>query len=79
MIESEVFTMSIYIKVGSVTNAQRAKSILQRNGVRSYMQRLENPAPGDGCGYVLRVEDRRENAVELLQRNGIKILGVERL
>ena len=71
--------MSIYIKVGSVTNAQRAKSVLQRNAIKSYMQRLENPAPGDGCGYVLRVEDRNGNAVDLLERNGIKILGVERL
>lgn len=71
--------MSLYIKAGSVTNAQRAKGLLQRNGIKSYMQRLENPAPGDGCGYVLRVEDRGANVVELLERNGIKILGVERL
>ena len=40
--------MNLYIKVGSITNAQRAKSVLNKNSVKAVIQRLENPVPGDG-------------------------------
>lgn len=69
--------MSLYIKVGSITNAQRAHSILQRNSVKAYVQRLENPQPGDGCGYVLKAEENGKNLIQILERNGVKVLGVE--
>ena len=69
--------MSLYIKVGSITNAQRARSILQRNSVKAYVQRLEDPKPGDGCGYVVKVEESEKNLIQILERNGVKVLGVE--
>ena len=69
--------MSLYIKVGSITNAQRAKKALQQAGIKSYLQRLENPMPGDGCGYVIAVSETAENALEILKNNGIRILGVD--
>ncbi len=70
--------MNLYIKVGSITNAQRAKSILNKNSFKAIIQRLDNPAPGDGCGYVIRTEDNGKNAREILERNGIRVLGTEK-
>ncbi|MDE6385033.1 MAG: DUF3343 domain-containing protein [Eubacterium sp.] len=69
--------MSLYIKGVSVTNAQRARNILQKNSIKAYVQRLENPSPGDGCGYVIKTEDNSRNAKEILEKNGIRVLGVE--
>lgn len=70
--------MSLYIKVGSVTNAQRAKSVLNKNSIKANIQRLDNPAPGDGCGYVVKAEDNGKNIREILERNGVRVIGVER-
>ena len=70
--------MNLYIKVGSITNAQRAKSVLNKNSVKAVIQRLENPVPGDGCGYVIRTEDNEHHIKAHLERNGIRILGTER-
>ena len=69
--------MSIYIKAGSVTNAQRARAVLMKNGIKSYLQRLENPGPGDGCGYVLKTEERNKDVAQILEESGVRILGVD--
>ncbi len=69
--------MSLYIKVGSITNAQRARAILQKNSVKASVQRIENPKPGDGCGYALRTENSNKNPVRILESSGIRVLGVE--
>ena len=70
--------MYLYIKVGSITNAQRAKSVLNKNKIKAYVVRLENPKPGDGCGYVVKAEESDKNAIEILEKNSIRILGYER-
>ena len=68
------------IKVGSVTNAQRALSVLRKNGYKANITRIEKPEAGDGCGYVIRISPSvAKGAVEVLERNGVKILGVEQI
>ncbi len=71
------YLMVYYIKIGSITNAQRARSVLHAKSVNGQIRRLENPGPGDGCGYVIAVEDADE-AVRILHKAGLRILGVER-
>lgn len=68
--------MFIYIKIGSVTNAQRASSVLKKNRIKSQIIRMDNPQPGDGCGYMIKVNKEESEAVHILQNNGIRILGV---
>lgn len=70
--------MYLYIKVGSITNAQRAKSVLNKNKIKAYIQRLDNPKPGDGCGYVIKTEAYKNNIIEILEKNSIRVLGYER-
>ena len=68
--------MFLYIKIGSVTNAQRAVSVLKKNRIKSQIIRMDNPQPGDGCGYMLKLRKEESGAVHILQNNGIRILGV---
>ncbi len=69
--------MTCEIKVGSVTNAQRGAKLLRRFGIKSAVSRIENPAPGDGCGFVISVNfNDCDAAKNLLYKNGIRILGV---
>lgn len=70
--------MYLYIKVGSITNAQRAKSVLNKNRIKASVIRLENPKPGDGCGYVVKAEESNRNVIEILENNAIRVLGYER-
>ncbi len=70
--------MILYIKVGSITNAQRAKSVLMKYSVKAEVKRAEQIKQGDGCGYMIKVYDSDENKViNILSNNGIKTLGVE--
>ena len=71
--------MYLYVKVGSITNAQRAKSILNKNRIKASVLRLQNPQPGEGCGYAVKVEDRGDkNIIEILKNHSIRILGYDR-
>ena len=70
--------MSLMIKLGSVTNAQRAQKKLSEKGYSSRLSRLQNPKSGDGCGYVLKTNSNDgEKIVRILENSGINILGVE--
>lgn len=70
--------MYLYIKVGSITNAQRARSVLNKNSIKASVLRLDNPKPGDGCGYVVKVQENDKNIVDILEKNSIRVLGVDR-
>ena len=70
--------MSFVIKLGSITNTQRAQKLLSENGISSRISRLSNPKAGDGCGYTLKANAKdRERIIHILSSSGIKILGVE--
>ena len=68
--------MKTVIKVGSVTSAQRAVNVLKSSGCNAQISRLENPSAGDGCGYVVVVPSECK-AIDILNRNKVRILGVE--
>lgn len=70
--------MTLYIKVGSITNAQRAYSVLRTKGYKSQIKRLENPTAQDGCGYVVAVNSYTDEPIDILINEGIGIRGVER-
>lgn len=71
--------MNFEIKVGSITNAQRAMKLLKSKNYRPSLSRIENPQPSDGCGYVVKVAASNDSIVGFLKKSGISILGVEAL
>lgn len=70
--------MTFYIKVGSITNAQRSLRILKQQGYKSLIKKLENPSPQDGCGYVVVVNTYTEEPLQILINEGIQIRGVDK-
>lgn len=69
--------MILYIKVGSITNAQRSVSLLRSKGYKALIKRIENPAKEDGCGYAVEVHSENKEPINILKKNGINIRGVE--
>lgn len=65
-----------YIHVGSITNAMRGRSLLEKQGIRAYLQRSSHPSEGDGCGYRLLVTGQAERAVHLLRENGVRVIRI---
>lgn len=72
------FVKKWVIVLGSVTYALKAKEILQKNNIVSYMERNKKTKEF-GCGYGVTLGKNYkniDNVVELLKSNGIKILAV---
>lgn len=63
------------ILVPSVTYAMKAKSILDRYKIKSYIERTPKNHQVRSCGYCLFVPENVDTAHELLLRHGIKVLG----
>ncbi len=57
--------MTLYIKVGSITNAQRSQRTLRQKGYKSIIKKLENPSPQDGCGYMVVVNTYTEEPISI--------------
>lgn len=69
--------MILYIKVGSITNAQRGQRLLHSKGYKPQIKKIENPSKTDGCGYALEIESGDKTPVDILKKNKINVRGVE--
>ncbi|MBQ7203682.1 MAG: DUF3343 domain-containing protein [Eubacterium sp.] len=66
------------VKVGTITNAQRARAALKYRGIKSDITRLKNPSKGDGCGYAVVVSAYDiDRALDIIENEGVYIRGVE--
>lgn len=72
------FMQNLYIKVGSITNAQRGQRLLRSKGYKSQIRKAENPSKSDGCGYELIVRSNNDSPIDILEDNGIEIRGVDK-
>lgn len=65
------------IVCGSVTNAIKAKNVLESQGIKVYVERLPRASEIFGCGYCVTVPSGALNlALEILNSRGIKYKGV---
>lgn len=69
--------MSLYIKVGSITLAQRGASILRKKGYKPLIKRIMRPSETKGCGYTIVVDAEDEEPVRILEENNIRVKGTE--
>ena len=63
------------ILVPSVTYAMKAKNILDRYKMRSYIERTPKTHQVYSCGYCVFVPENPETAHDILLRHGVKIIG----
>ena len=62
----------IFIKAGSVTNAQRIESLLKKNGYRAAIRRSSKVKRGEGCGYSVIAKGDIGEIAELIKNSRIK-------
>lgn len=67
-----------FIIFNSITYAQLARETLLRYSIHSRISRLRNGTATKGCRYILYPEGDIYSAYEIITREGIKNLGVER-
>ena len=63
------------ILLPSVTYAMKAKSILDKQSIRSFLQRTPKNTGIKSCGYCLFVPHRADEAERILRDRGIRVLG----
>lgn len=63
------------ILLPSVTYAMKAKNILDKYQIRSYIQRTPKNIAVRSCGYCLFVPDRTDEAEKILRSQGVRIIG----
>ena len=63
------------ILLPSVTYAMKAKSILDRYHIRSYIQRTPKNVAVKSCGYCIFVPNRAQDAESILREHGVRVLG----
>lgn len=63
------------ILLPSVTYAMKAKSILDKYKIRSYIQRTPRNTPIKSCGYCLFVPEKTDDAEQILRKSGVRMLG----
>lgn len=59
----------------SVTYAMKAKSILDKQSIRSFLQRTPKHTGVKSCGYCLFVPKRTDEAERILRERGVRVLG----
>ncbi len=63
------------IMMPSITNAMKAKEILQKKGIRAEIVRTPKRKAKSGCGYSLYVPKNFSKAVSIIKASGIRIMG----
>lgn len=63
---------------GTVTYAIRGRDMLKNEGIRAYIERSTDK-DRIGCGYSIIAIGKGETILNILQKNGIKILDVKRV
>ncbi|MCD8332169.1 MAG: DUF3343 domain-containing protein [Oscillospiraceae bacterium] len=61
-----------FVLFRSLTHAQRAAAALERAGLVCYIARIPQTLSAEGCGYGLKIPQRRlSQAVQLLREVGL--------
>ncbi len=63
------------IMLQNITLAVRAKNILERAGIRGYVQKTPRTNNRANCGYSVYVPNGTDRAEQILKENGFVILG----
>ncbi len=65
--------MKLIIKLNSVTYAMKASSLLKNINIKSEILKNPRPKKGEGCGYILKINNASNEALNYLKENGVEI------
>ena len=61
----------------SITYALKAQGILERNGIKSKLEKIKKEIALNGCGYGLKIKNSDViNAKNAVEREGIKVINI---
>lgn len=63
------------IMVTSITYAMKGRNILNKRGIKAEVVRTPKGENKHGCGYSIYVPNRSDEAIKILENNGIQVLG----
>jgi hypothetical protein len=63
------------IQTGTVTYAIKGRDLLRRKGFKVNIER-KNSDKSYGCGYAISLVGNLQEATQILQQNGVKILEI---
>ena len=66
------------IMLTSITYAYKARDLLAKKGITAYIERTPEELKTRGCSYSVAVRQNVDEAVQLLEKAGIRVLGVIR-
>lgn len=66
-----------YIKFENQTYGEKAVHLLARHSIKANLRRNPNPNHKQGCNFALFVQGNIWQAQEIIDRNGIRNLGIE--
>lgn len=69
--------MKMIIKLNSVTYALKAKEVLKKYNISSKISKNPNPKKGEGCGYILSVNNANKNVLKILEMNKVETVDVQ--
>lgn len=61
------------IVIGSITYAMKGQRVLNAYNIDSRLEKTPKEFSSTGCSYCLRLTDHLDEAVEILQRNNVRI------
>lgn len=65
--------MKLTVKLNSVTYAMKAGALLRSKNIKSNVIKNPRPKKGEGCGYLLIVNNASEGVLTYLIDNGVEI------
>lgn len=71
--------MKSIIVTGTVTYAIRGRDVLRNSGIPATVERNSSGLGRYGCGYGIVIRSDVDKAVEVLNRNSIKIIDVNKI
>lgn len=66
-----------YIKFENQTLGEKAKRLLNEEGIKSVLKRNPNPNHKEGCNFALFVQGNIWQAYDIIMNKGIRNSGVE--
>ncbi|MDO5124528.1 MAG: DUF3343 domain-containing protein [Eubacteriales bacterium] len=66
-----------YFMFPSITIAVKAKNMLENYGIHGYVQKTPKNFNKNSCGYSVLINNREDEALEILKSKGFVMLGVK--
>ena len=69
--------MKLVIKFNSITYALKAREVLKKYNISSRLTKNPSPKKGEGCGYILSVNNANKNVLKMLEMHKVETVDAQ--